>query len=183
MKHYLAVLVPRGDSGWRAHFPDFPGCRAAAPTVEAALPLQLRRSMRAGSKLRAYRCRTRRPTKKFGITATVGQPSEALTGLMLWQAWRSFRLRNNVINSYVTCLGTYCHDLLASSPFGTGRHLIQATPGTLRRLQAPTDLRRCHHEDRDSNNDEPRTQNGVAAVGALAEHIIVAGYRRHASSP
>src|SRR4029434_4168887 len=74
--------------------------------------------------------------------------------------------------------GRYCHDLLTLSPFGTGRHLIQATPGTLRRLQAPTDLRRCHHEDRDSNHDEPRTQNGVAAVGALTEHIIVAGYRR-----
>ena len=37
MKHYLAVLVPHGNGGWRAHFPDFPGCRAEAPTVEAAI--------------------------------------------------------------------------------------------------------------------------------------------------
>jgi predicted RNase H-like HicB family nuclease len=37
MKHYLAVLVPRGDGGWRAHFPDFPGCRAEALSVEAAI--------------------------------------------------------------------------------------------------------------------------------------------------
>ena len=37
MKHYLAVLVPHGDGGWRAHRPDGPGCRAAAPTVEAAI--------------------------------------------------------------------------------------------------------------------------------------------------
>jgi predicted RNase H-like HicB family nuclease len=37
MKHYLAVLVPHDDGGWRAHFPDFPGCRAEAPSVEAAI--------------------------------------------------------------------------------------------------------------------------------------------------
>jgi hypothetical protein len=37
MRHYLAVLVPDGDRGWRVHLPDFPGCRAEAPTVEAAI--------------------------------------------------------------------------------------------------------------------------------------------------
>ena len=37
MKHYLAVLVPNEDGGWRAHFPDFPGCRAEAPSAEAAI--------------------------------------------------------------------------------------------------------------------------------------------------
>ena len=36
MKHYLAVLVPQPDGGWRAHFPDFPGCRAEGMSVEAA---------------------------------------------------------------------------------------------------------------------------------------------------
>ena len=37
MKHYLAVLVPNADGGWRAHLPDFPGCRAEAQTVEEAV--------------------------------------------------------------------------------------------------------------------------------------------------
>jgi predicted RNase H-like HicB family nuclease len=37
MKHYLAVLVPHDSSGWRAHFPDFPGCRAEGHSVEAAI--------------------------------------------------------------------------------------------------------------------------------------------------
>jgi predicted RNase H-like HicB family nuclease len=37
MKHYLAVLVPQPGGGWRAHFPDFPGCRAEGPSVEAAI--------------------------------------------------------------------------------------------------------------------------------------------------
>jgi predicted RNase H-like HicB family nuclease len=37
MKHYLAVLVPNAEGGWRAHFPDFPGCRAEGSTVEAAI--------------------------------------------------------------------------------------------------------------------------------------------------
>ena len=37
MKHYLVVLVPRADGGWRAHFPDFPGCRAEGSSVEAAI--------------------------------------------------------------------------------------------------------------------------------------------------
>ena len=37
MKHYLAVLVPHDESGWRAHFPDFPGCRAEGPSAEAAI--------------------------------------------------------------------------------------------------------------------------------------------------
>ena len=37
MTHYLAILVPQDQTGWRAHFPDFPGCRAEANTVEAAI--------------------------------------------------------------------------------------------------------------------------------------------------
>jgi predicted RNase H-like HicB family nuclease len=37
MKHYLAVLVPTDDGRWRAHFPDFPGCRAEGPSVEEAI--------------------------------------------------------------------------------------------------------------------------------------------------
>ena len=37
MKHYLAVLVPRADGGWRAHFPDFPGCRAEGHSLEEAV--------------------------------------------------------------------------------------------------------------------------------------------------
>jgi len=37
MKHYLVVLVPRAEGGWRAHFPDFPGCRAEGASVEAAV--------------------------------------------------------------------------------------------------------------------------------------------------
>jgi predicted RNase H-like HicB family nuclease len=36
MKHYVVVLVPHAD-GWRAHFPDFPGCRAEGQSVEAAV--------------------------------------------------------------------------------------------------------------------------------------------------
>jgi len=37
MKHYLGVLVPLSEDSWRAHFPDFPGCRAERQTVEAAI--------------------------------------------------------------------------------------------------------------------------------------------------
>jgi predicted RNase H-like HicB family nuclease len=37
MRHYLAVLVPQAEGGWRAHFPDFPGCRAEASSVESAI--------------------------------------------------------------------------------------------------------------------------------------------------
>jgi predicted RNase H-like HicB family nuclease len=37
MKHYLAVLVPTAAVGWRAHFPDFPGCRAEGHSVEDAI--------------------------------------------------------------------------------------------------------------------------------------------------
>jgi predicted RNase H-like HicB family nuclease len=37
MKHYLAVLVPTATGGWRAHFPDFPGCRAEGSSVEEAI--------------------------------------------------------------------------------------------------------------------------------------------------
>jgi predicted RNase H-like HicB family nuclease len=37
MKHYLVVLVPQAQASWRAHFPDFPGCRAEASSVEEAV--------------------------------------------------------------------------------------------------------------------------------------------------
>jgi len=37
MRHYLAVLIPLADGSWRAHFPDFPGCRAEGSSVEAAI--------------------------------------------------------------------------------------------------------------------------------------------------
>ena len=37
MKHYLAVLVSTDDGRWRAHFPDFPGCRAEGTSVKAAI--------------------------------------------------------------------------------------------------------------------------------------------------
>lgn len=37
MKHYLVVLVPQAEKGWRAHFPDFPGCGAEASSVELAV--------------------------------------------------------------------------------------------------------------------------------------------------
>ena len=37
MTHYLVVLVPHADGGWRAHFPDFPGCRAKGESVESAI--------------------------------------------------------------------------------------------------------------------------------------------------
>jgi predicted RNase H-like HicB family nuclease len=37
MTHYLVVLVPHPDGGWRAHFPDCPGCRAEGNSVEAVI--------------------------------------------------------------------------------------------------------------------------------------------------
>lgn len=37
MKHYIAVLCPQADGGWRVHFPDFPGCRAQAQVIEKAI--------------------------------------------------------------------------------------------------------------------------------------------------
>ena len=35
--HYVVVLVPQNGSAWRAHFPDFPGCRAEGTRVEMAI--------------------------------------------------------------------------------------------------------------------------------------------------
>jgi len=37
MKHYIAVLAPLPESGWRAHFPDLPACRADGDSGEAAI--------------------------------------------------------------------------------------------------------------------------------------------------
>ncbi len=37
MRHYLAVLVPQSEGGWRTHFPDFPGCRAVGFSIEEAI--------------------------------------------------------------------------------------------------------------------------------------------------
>ena len=36
-RHYLAVLVPIVERGWRAHLPDFPGCGADGNLVEQSL--------------------------------------------------------------------------------------------------------------------------------------------------
>lgn len=35
--HYVVVLVPQNGGVWRAHFPDFPGCRAEGTRVEMAI--------------------------------------------------------------------------------------------------------------------------------------------------
>jgi predicted RNase H-like HicB family nuclease len=53
MKHYLAVLIPNADGGWRAHLPDFPGCRAEAQTVEAAVDASGRAATEQARWLRA----------------------------------------------------------------------------------------------------------------------------------
>jgi predicted RNase H-like HicB family nuclease len=37
MKHYIAVVVPEAEDGWRTHFPDLPGCRAEAQDIEVAI--------------------------------------------------------------------------------------------------------------------------------------------------
>jgi predicted RNase H-like HicB family nuclease len=37
MLHYIAVLVPQIEGGWRVHFPDFPGCRAEGAYLEQAI--------------------------------------------------------------------------------------------------------------------------------------------------
>ena len=37
MLHYIAVLVPQIEGGWRIHFPDFPGCRAEGAHLEQAI--------------------------------------------------------------------------------------------------------------------------------------------------
>ncbi len=36
-QYYVVVLVPQNGSVWRAHFPDFPGCRAEGTRVEMAI--------------------------------------------------------------------------------------------------------------------------------------------------
>lgn len=36
-KHYVVVLAPQRGGGWRAHFPDFPGCRAEGVLVNEAI--------------------------------------------------------------------------------------------------------------------------------------------------
>jgi predicted RNase H-like HicB family nuclease len=35
--HFIAVLMPQSGGGWRAHFPDFPGCRAEGSRIEIAI--------------------------------------------------------------------------------------------------------------------------------------------------
>jgi predicted RNase H-like HicB family nuclease len=52
MKHYLAVLVPADHGGWRAHLPDFPGCRAEGATVEAAVDASAAAATRQAQDLR-----------------------------------------------------------------------------------------------------------------------------------
>ena len=37
MQHYIAVLIPHENGGWRAHFPDFPGCQAEGQSAEVAV--------------------------------------------------------------------------------------------------------------------------------------------------
>jgi predicted RNase H-like HicB family nuclease len=37
LKYYVLVLVPRHGGGWRAHFPDFPKCRAEHKLLELAI--------------------------------------------------------------------------------------------------------------------------------------------------
>lgn len=37
MRHYIAVIVPHAEGGWRAHFPDLLGCRAEAQDIEVAV--------------------------------------------------------------------------------------------------------------------------------------------------
>jgi hypothetical protein len=36
-KHFIVVLVPMKGGGWRAHFPDFPGCRAEGSRIEGTI--------------------------------------------------------------------------------------------------------------------------------------------------
>jgi len=42
MSHYVAVLVPRPNGGWRAYLPDVPGCRADSQEVESAIVSAIR---------------------------------------------------------------------------------------------------------------------------------------------
>jgi predicted RNase H-like HicB family nuclease len=37
MKHYIAILVPQNTGSWRAHVPDFPGCRVDAQSIDSAI--------------------------------------------------------------------------------------------------------------------------------------------------
>ena len=37
MRHYIAVIVPHAEDGWRVCFPDLPGCRADAQEIEVAI--------------------------------------------------------------------------------------------------------------------------------------------------
>jgi predicted RNase H-like HicB family nuclease len=41
-QHHVVVLVPQSGGGWRAHFPDFPGCRAEAARVESTIDTSMR---------------------------------------------------------------------------------------------------------------------------------------------
>ena len=54
MKHYLVVLVPHADGSWRAHFPDFPGCRAEGRSVEAAVDAAATSAAAHARQLRAH---------------------------------------------------------------------------------------------------------------------------------
>lgn len=53
MKHYLAVLIPTAGGAWRAYFPDFPGCRAEAASVEKAILAASSAAVAFGSSLQA----------------------------------------------------------------------------------------------------------------------------------
>ena len=35
--YFIVVLAPQQGGGWRAHFPDFPGCRAEGERIEVAI--------------------------------------------------------------------------------------------------------------------------------------------------
>ena len=53
MKHYLVVIVPQADGGWRAYLPDFPGCRAEGGSVEAAIDASAAAAIEQACRLRA----------------------------------------------------------------------------------------------------------------------------------
>ena len=44
MKHYIVVLSPLPEGGWRAQFPDLPACRANRDSGEAAVSQAARKA-------------------------------------------------------------------------------------------------------------------------------------------
>ena len=86
LHHHIVVLVPQV-GGWRAHVPDFPGCRAEARELEAAIGRARHNVGGAVDDLRRH-----------GMTLPVARTFEQVQSDVNWARQRSIHIPSAVIS-------------------------------------------------------------------------------------